>query len=143
MIHFREFLAEEASGQWGEYEGGGMHRVSYNTKVGPHHINLMFAGEKRGTYTADFTVDHKVRQLDSKNPHGVRIMRHVQKQIDHFVRQHKPRSLITPGATDKHDKVYKYHRETLARKYHGRVDHDNDEVFFNHRKAQEAGVQYP
>lgn len=144
MIHFRDFLTEETSGEWHEYDGGGSgtHRVSHRAQIGPHAVNILFHGEKRGQYQADFTVDHKVRALSNDNPHAVRILRHVQRKTDEFIRKHKPRSLIMMGSSDKHDKVYKYHREQLARKYHGRTDHDNDEVFFNHRKAQEAGVQY-
>lgn len=133
MKSFRTMLREE----WGEYEGNGTHRVWRRAKIGPHDVNVLFTGTKGGQYSADFTVDHKVRAMDNKNPNGAKIVRHVDRTVQDFIKTHKPRSMTMIGSSDRHDQIYHGYRERLAKKFNGRHDPDYGEVFFNHGRAKE------
>lgn len=125
-------------------EASGYHQYDHRAVVGGHHVHVEF--RRRGAHTNSFGQNqyhahfyvNGTSSREHVGEHGPRILHHVARVVDHFVRTHKPHAIhFEAGDNDvgveshKHD-VYGHFADRLARAHGGDTEHDSHEhsVYF-------------
>lgn len=94
--------------------------LSHNhQKIDGHEIDLTINGSSGGHFVADYMVNGSFnrQKMDSKT--GKKILHHVGRSIDSFVRHVKPTSISFTSDKDKKISLHKALSNRLARKYGG------------------------
>lgn len=141
----RSFIAEEHDFQYhgdsDDPQAPGYHSYEHHGEVGPHRVRVELTRRDRtpnsfgqNHYDARFSVDH-AHSRERVDAHGPRVLHHVGRVVDAFVRKHKPASVglmahdVDPSVSDHKHAVYGHFAKKLARAHRG----DYEEGDVSHR----------
>lgn len=89
------------------------------TKIGDHKIhNVNFGVTHGGNY------EYIKKTIDPKT--GTKILNHVHKVINHYIKKSKPKEIWFEGNSDKKRKLYKKYANLLAKQHGANVQHDKE-----------------
>ena len=106
--------------------------AKHDTQVGKHRVSIGFltGDPNRKMFHVDYEVDGKYNRQDGVDPKdGRKIIHHVGRKIDSFIRHMKPAELSMDGNTDKKQALYNKFMQHIAKKHGGRVQ--GKSVFFD------------
>lgn len=118
MISFAEFLDEQM------FQKHGSDYV-HLANIHGHHVHLGFYGND-GTYEVAYLVNHNhtISGSHVEPEHRAKILHHVNRVINHFIVNHKPKSVFFSTVDSRAERTYEQLGKRLAKKYGGKYEHD-------------------
>ena len=137
---FKQFIEEKwLRGDLENYYGNTSRKntITHTSSIDGHEVKVHVKHEKNGSRNISFSVNgEKLRQEHLNSKHGVNILRHVGKVVDHYTSKRKPVAIEMHGNTGDKKRLYKTFADHLQKKHGGKIIQDYDKNVSHSLKLQ-------